>query len=287
MTKRRKLGRGLNSLISDTVKVDEILKPADENDKSVIQELPIEKIKPNTDQPRKNFSEKSLEELSESVKEFGILQPIIVVKVDEGYRIVAGERRYRAALKAELKTIPSIIRDFDGIELEKVALIENIQREDLNSIDEALAYKKIIEKYSITQEELAKAIGKSRPYISNSIRLLKLDQRVIELMRKGEIGISMGKVLLSINDPKAQYQKALEIIKTGRTVNQVAKSKKRSQRRTKPEKDIYFAKIEDDFMEALGTKVSIDKDKKLISINYYDEDDLNRIIETITGRKID
>lgn len=283
MTNRRKLGRGLDSLISDKVKIEDILKPSDETDENKITEIPIESILPNSEQPRRNFSEDSLEELSKSIKQFGILQPIIVTKTGDKYRIVAGERRYRAALKAGIKTIPSMVRNFDGIELEKVALIENVQREDLNSIDEAIAYKKIIEKYSVTQEELAKAIGKSRPYISNSIRLLRLDDRVIELMKDGRISHSMGKVLLSINDPDEQYEKALDIIKTGKSVHQVSGSKRRKKKSSEVRKDIYLTKIEDDFMDVLGTKVRIDSKKKVISINYYDDDDLNRIIETIVG----
>lgn len=279
MTKRRGLGRGIDAFITDKNKIEDILEPANSGD---IKEIPLVDIVRNENQPRKEFDKAALNELAQSVAEFGVLQPIIVRKTDLGHVIVAGERRYRAAQMAGLEKIPAIIREFDDIDYDKIALIENVQRVDLNPLDEAMAYKSIIDNYGITQEELAKTIGKSRPYVSNTMRLLKLDPRVLEMLRTGQISSSMGKVLLSIKDENEQYKKALSIIKSGESVHEVSSKKKKTKRRSQ-NGNIYYREIEESFLNRLGTKVNIDDKRKVISINYYDEDDLQRLIEIIIG----
>lgn len=279
MTKRRGLGRGIDAFITDKNKIEDILEPANSGD---IKEIPLVDIVRNENQPRKEFDKAALNELAQSVAEFGVLQPIIVRKTDLGHVIVAGERRYRAAQMAGLEKIPAIIREFDDIDYDKIALIENVQRVDLNPLDEAMAYKSIIDNYGITQEELAKTIGKSRPYVSNTMRLLKLEPRVLEMLRTGQISSSMGKVLLSIKDENEQYKKALSIIKSGESVHEVSSKKKKTKRRSQ-NGNIYYREIEESFLNRLGTKVNIDDKRKVISINYYDEDDLQRLIEIIIG----
>lgn len=276
--KKGGLNRGLGAFISDKNKVEEILKPSNSLE---IQELKIEDVIPREDQPRQAFDEESLQELANSILEYGVIQPIIVRKTGKKYEIIAGERRYRASKLAKKETIPGIIRELDDYEGESLALIENIQREDLNPFDEATAYKAIIDKYELTQEDLAKAIGKSRPYISNTIRLLRLDDRVLEFLKTGQISYSMGRELLSISDKEKQYQRALEIIENKISVKDVAKAKKRKRSTKTP--NIHLIEVEENFMDRLGTKVRINERKKVISIDYYDNEDLQRIIEIIIG----
>lgn len=281
MSKRRGLGRGIDAFITDKNKIEDILKPANSGE---VKELPLDEIIRNENQPRKEFDKAALNELAQSIAEFGVIQPIIVRKTDTGYVIVAGERRFRASQLAGLEKIPVIIREFEDLDYEKVAIIENVQRVDLNPVDEAHAYKSIIDNYSITQEELAKTIGKSRPYVSNTMRLLKLDPRVLEMLRTGQLSPSMGKVLLSIKDEKEQYKKALSILKSGESVHDASGGKKnRKTGKSKSNQNIYYREIEESFLNRLGTKVNIDDKKKVISINYYDEDDLQRLIEIIIG----
>lgn len=280
MSKRRGLGRGIDAFITDKNKIEDILKPANSGE---VKELPLDEIIRNENQPRKEFDKAALNELAQSIAEFGVIQPIIVRKTDTGYVIVAGERRFRASQLAGLEKIPVIIREFEDLDYEKVAIIENVQRVDLNPIDEAHAYKSIIDNYSITQEELAKTIGKSRPYVSNTMRLLKLDPRVLEMLRTGQLSPSMGKVLLSIKSEKEQYKKALSILKSGESVHDASGGKKNRTGKSKSNQNIYYREIEESFLNRLGTKVNIDDKKKVISINYYDEDDLQRLIEIIIG----
>lgn len=280
MSKRRGLGRGIDAFITDKNKIEDILKPANSGE---VKELPLDEIIRNENQPRKEFDKAALNELAQSIAEFGVIQPIIVRKTDTGYVIVAGERRFRASQLAGLEKIPVIIREFEDLDYEKVALIENVQRVDLNPVDEAHAYKSIIDNYGITQEELAKTIGKSRPYVSNTMRLLKLDPRVLEMLRTGQLSPSMGKVLLSIKDEKEQYKKALSILKSGESVHDASGGKKKRTGKSKSNQNIYYREIEESFLNRLGTKVNIDDKKKVISINYYDEDDLQRLIEIIIG----
>ncbi len=272
------LNRGLSAFINDKSKVDDIL---NEGKTGQVIEIDLDKITTNKNQPRKVFNESALKELSNSIEKHGVIQPIIVREKDGIYEIVAGERRYRASKLLEKKTIPAIIKDLSDYEQENLSLIENVQREDLSPYEEALAYRSIIENYKMTQDDLAKALGKSRPYISNTIRLLRLDERVLELLKNGDISYSIGRELLSISNGDEQYKKALEIVEKGTSVKEVSKQKKRK-RRQKPT-NFHLVEVEETFMDRLGTKVRIDEEKKIISINYYDNEDLQRIIEIITG----
>lgn len=276
--KKGGLKRGLDVFIKDKDNLEDLIKP---QKKDQVIDLNIEEIIANEDQARKTFDPDSLKDLAKSIESYGVIQPIIVRKLNDKYEIIAGERRYRASKLAGKTTIPAIIKDLDDFQREKISLIENVQREDLNPYEEALAYKSIIEKYELTQEDLAKGLGKSRPYISNTIRLLRLDDRVLELLKDGKISYSIARELLAIQDKDAQYEKALEIIKDGLTVKDLTQKKKK---KTKVKKaNIFLEEVEERFINTLGTKVKIDDDKKVISINYYDNEDLQRLIEIIVG----
>lgn len=276
--KKGGLKRGLDVFIKDKDNLEDLIKP---QKKDQVVDLNIEEIFANEDQARKTFDPDRLKDLAKSIENYGVIQPIIVRKLDDKYEIIAGERRYRASKLAGKTTIPAIIKDLDDFQREKISLIENVQREDLNPYEEALAYKSIIEKYELTQEDLAKGLGKSRPYISNTIRLLRLDDRVLELLKEGKISYSIARELLAIQDKDAQYEKALEIIKDGLTVKDLTQKKKK---KTKVKKsNIFLEEIEERFINSLGTRVKIDDDKKVISINYYDNEDLQRLIEIIVG----
>lgn len=278
-TKKKVLGRGLSNFVKDSEKAKELLN----TDGSDLITLKIDEVIPNPNQPRKVFEEKALEELTESIKEFGILQPIIVRKTDEKHEIVAGERRYRAAKEAGLTEVPVIIKNISEADAEKISLIENIQREDLNPIEEALGYKNIMENYSLTQEALSEAIGKSRSYISNSIRLLNLDERVIKMLQDGLLTSSHGRLLLKIKSPDEQFKKALKIVEEGSSVKETVVIVQR--RKKKTTRDEYLSHIEDKLMEALGTKVLLKGTgkRKKVEIEYYNDDDLSRILEVILG----
>lgn len=282
--KRTGLGKGLSALIQDKERVDDLINDISRNDTKVL-ELDIDKIRPKEDQPRKNFDKESLESLAKSIEENGVLQPLLVTKKDDYYEIIAGERRYRASKIANLKKIPCIVREIDEITASKIALIENIQREDLNPIEEAYGYKRIIDEYNLTQEELAKAIGKSRSYVANIMRLLNLDERVIEFIKNGDLTTGHGKVLLGIKDKDAQYKKALNIIRTNSSVRKTEEliDKKKKSKKDK-HKDIYIKEVEERLITNLGTKVTINKTKSkgTIEIEFYNEDDLDRLVELIT-----
>lgn len=278
MKKKGGLNRGLGAFITDKNKVEDILNPKESLE---VVELNMDDIIVNNDQPRKTFNEDSLKELANSIEKHGVIQPILVRKIDDKFEIVAGERRFRASKLINKDTIPGIVKDLDDYEQENLSLIENVQREDLSPYEEALAYKSIINNYKMTQDELAKALGKSRPYISNTIRLLRLDERVLEFLKTGEISYSIGRELLSISDKDEQFKRAVEIIEKGISVKEVSKAKKRK-RRAKPT-NFHLVEVEETFMDRLGTKVRIDENKKVISIDYYDNEDLQRIIEIIVG----
>lgn len=277
-SKKGGLKRGLDVFIKDKDNLEDLIKP---QKKDQVVDLNIGEIFANEDQARKTFDQEKLEDLATSIETYGVIQPIIVRKLDDKYEIIAGERRYRASMLAGKTTIPAIIKDLDDYQREKISLIENVQREDLNPYEEALAYKSIIDRYELTQEDLAKGLGKSRPYISNTIRLLRLDPRVLELLKSGDLSYSIARELLSIKDKDAQYEKALEILKDGLTVKEVSKRKKR---KTKAKEDSpYLLDLEERFISSLGTRVKIDETKKVISINYYDNEDLQRLVEIIVG----
>lgn len=279
MNSKRGLGRGLQALIPEY---------DDENSRGV-EYIKISDIEPNQYQPRRHFNDESLQELSESIKENGVIQPIIVRKIDYGYQIVAGERRWRAAKLAGLKEIPALVKEFDDQKVMEIALIENLQREDLNPIDEAKAYKSLIEQFNLTQEEISKRVGKSRSAIANSIRLLNLNDKVQEMLMEGKISIGHAKVILAIQDLDKQnfiankiIDKNLNVRETENLIKQVSNVKKKK----KTYDDVYIKEIEDKFCRFFGTKVKIlpGRNKGKIMIEYYGEDDLSRLTELIINK---
>ncbi|MBE7028970.1 MAG: ParB/RepB/Spo0J family partition protein [Ruminococcaceae bacterium] len=255
MALKRGLGKGLSTMINT-------IEP--QTDKNVVSQLNIIDVEPNKEQPRKNFDKEALDSLTSSIKEIGVILPIIVVKKDSGrYQIIAGERRWRAAKLAGLKTIPAIIKNYEEKEAAEVALIENLQREDLNPIEEAKGYKSLIDGFSMTQEEISKRVGKSRSAITNSLRILNLPEKIIKYLITGEISQGHGRALLSVNDDNLKIELADKIIKEGLNVRQV-ESLVKNISNTKKEKvkkmtqlDIEIKSIEERISKSLSTKVTI------------------------------
>lgn len=280
VVKKSALGKGLGALIPE---VNETKLNIDKNG---ILEVDINYIAPNESQPRKNFDEEKLHTLSQSIKEKGVIQPILVTKDGEYYTIIAGERRWRAAKLAGLKKMPVIEKKLSDIEVMEISLIENLQREDLNPMEEAMAYKRLVDDFSLTQEEIAKRVGKSRPAIANSLRLLNLDPKVANYLVEGTLSEGHGRMLVSIDDFDLQYEVAKKIIDESLNVRQTEKlikklNEKKPVNPKKEKNDIYIREIEEKLINVLGTKVSINKSRKKgkIEIEYYSEDDLQRILD--------
>ncbi|GMG98078.1 ParB/RepB/Spo0J family partition protein [Tepidimicrobium xylanilyticum] len=285
MTKKRGLGKGLAALIPNEPIIDLI---EEDKEANLVKNIDISSIFPNKEQPRKEFDDSLLEELKESIKQHGVLQPIIVRERETGYEIVAGERRWRAAKTAGLKEIPCVVMEIDDEEAVKLALIENLQRDDLNPMEEANAFKKLIEDYNLTHEEVAKSLGKSRSYITNSIRLLNLDKEIIELLEDGQITSGHGRALLSIKDSKERKKIAKQILEDKlnvRDTEKIVKGKRKKKSIKKKEEDLFVKEVEEKLMNRLGTKVTLDlkKDKGTIQIEFYGDEDLERILELIIG----
>lgn len=276
---KKGLGKGLGALL-DT---ENIL-----SDNSGIVELKITDVEPNKDQPRKSFNHEKLQALAESISQHGIVQPIIVKKNDNGYTIIAGERRWRAAKIAGLKTIPAIIKDLSSRETMEIALIENLQREDLNPIEEAEAYQKLMEEHGLTQDELSKIVGKSRAAIANSVRLLSLTDKVKEMLINESLTPGHARTLITIEDKEKQERLAEEIVSKNLSVRDTEKlvneRKDNRPRDKKPVKDANILDIEERLKSILGTKVDLhhNKNKGKIIIEYYSNDEFNRIIELLT-----
>ncbi len=286
MAKKTGLGKGLDALFSNNFVEEEVEKIENNVDKvENVQKLKIIDIEPNRNQPRRTFEEEALEELAQSIKEYGLLQPIIVSKKDNYYEIIAGERRWRACKKAGLTEIPAIIREYDEKRNKEIALIENIQREDLNPIEKAMGIKSLMEDYGLTQQEVANILGKARSSIANSVRILNLDERVIQLALEGKLTEGHCKSLMSIIDKDKQYAAALYIIESGDSVREA--EKKMSRNKTKSNKDRkyepIYRDIENSFQSFFGTKVRLDagKRKGKIVIEYANNEDLERILELI------
>ncbi|MBU5257144.1 ParB/RepB/Spo0J family partition protein [Tissierella praeacuta] len=280
--KKRGLGKGLSALISE-----EIINEDNNLLKKTIENIDINLIIPNKNQPRQEFHQEALADLTNSIKTHGLIQPIIVRKIKDKYEIVAGERRFRASKAAGLSEIPCILKDMDTEMSAKIALIENLQREDLNPIEEALAYKKLMKDYNLKQEELANEIGKSRSYVANTIRLLNLEDNIIDYISKGQLTSGHGKALLSIKDKKQQLLAAEKIINNNLNVRQVeemANKKSESNNNDKKIKDFHTIELEENLMRALGTKVNLIQGNKKgkIEIEYYGYEDLERIIDILT-----
>ena len=279
MTKKTGLGKGLDALFTSNI-IDEEIKEGEK-----VLNLKIIDVEPNRNQPRKHFDEEALEELSESIKRYGLIQPIIVTKKDKYYEIIAGERRWRACKKAGLTEIPAIVREDDERKNKEIALIENIQREDLNAVEKATGIKLLMEEYNITQQQVAEMLGKSRSSIANTVRILNLDPRVLELAKEGKLTEGHCRALLAITDNDKQYNMALRMLERGASVNEIEK-RVQSKKKQKDKSDKYeaiYRDIEDSFQSFFGTKVRLDAKKRSgkIIIQYSNNEDLERILELI------
>lgn len=291
--KRGGLGKGLDSLITDKVGSGNV--PTELNSKKVepdkdVTFVKIGKVEPNREQPRKNFDEDALLELSESVKQYGVLQPLLVQDKKDYYEIIAGERRWRAAKLAGLKEVPVIIKNLTDQEIVEISLIENIQRENLNPIEEALAYKRLLNEFNLKQDEVAERVSKSRTAVTNSMRLLKLDERVQQMVIDDLISTGHARALLAISDNEKQYSLAQQIFDEKLSVRETEKLVKKIQNQ-KPEKtkqpvddtmSVFYEDIEQKLKAIIGTKVAVhnkDNNKGKIEIEYYSTEELERIME--------
>ena len=319
------LGRGLDALIPQSApKVEEVQKkedaaeqiPADESEENVSREtleeekeniqrdrterrrrettLRVSQIEPNRSQPRKTFDEDALEELADSIRQYGLIQPIMVQKREGYYEIIAGERRWRACMKAGLKEVPVIIREYDDQKIMELSLIENLQREDLNPMEEARAYKRLMEEFGLTQEEIAGRVSKSRPVIANALRLLKLDERVQAMVEQGEISMGHARALASVLIPEEQYLIALKIMEehltvrdTEKIIKNIGKVPKKKEPVQKDESlERIYRELENRLKSSLGTKVAIHTRGTgggKVEIDFYTAEDLEKIIDRITS----
>ncbi|MDF2890253.1 MAG: parB-like partition protein [Clostridia bacterium] len=274
--KKNGLGKGLGALIREN-----------EHDiNSSVTELKITELEANQNQPRRFFDDQALQELSGSIKEHGVVQPIIVRKLDDSYQIVAGERRWRAARLAGLKTVPVIIKDYSNVQVMQIALIENLQRQDLNSIEEALAYKSLIEEHDMTQERISEKIGKSRSAIANTLRLLNLPEEIKNMVVHGKISAGHARALLAIEDKNKQLEIAHKIVEQQLNVRDIEKlvmQKDNKDEKKENKKDVEIIELEERLKNTFATKVNIihKKNKGKIEIEYYSNDDLERILELL------
>ena len=290
MAKKTGLGKGLDALFSTS-----LVEEPEENE--VVQNLKLSEIEPNKDQPRRIFDEESLNELAESIKNYGVIQPIIVSKKDNFYQIVAGERRWRASKKAGLTEIPAIVRENDEQKNREIALIENIQREDLNPIEEALAYKRLLEEFNLKQDEVAERVSKSRTTVTNSMRLLKLCDGVQQMIIDDMLSTGHARALIPIEDAEQQLQLAQRIFDEKLSVREVEKLVKAilkpddKPKKEEPPKNLQYIyqDIEDRLKEKLSRKVSINAKGKngagKIEIEFYSNEDLDRLIEFLSSMK--
>lgn len=281
---KSKLGRGLGSFFEEPT-----IEPTDGDSVSIVR---ITQVEPNKNQPRRRFSDDKIGELADSIKEHGVIQPIIVVKNGEFYKIVAGERRWRAAKKAGLKEIPVVVRNYSDLEIAQIALIENLQRENLNPIEEALGYQTLMNKYNMTQEDVSGKIGKSRSAIANSVRLLSLDEPIREKLISGELSSGHARALLSIESPQIRLAVLDNILSKGLNVRQTeslakqlqsAKPKRKKQPIVDEQVQAQLDEIENRLTSYFGTKVKLSHDSKKgkIEIEYYSNEDLDRILDLI------
>ena len=278
MPKMTGLGKGLDALFGPAPEEEQL----QEND--TLKNLKVTEVEPNREQPRKIFDQELLEELADSIKEYGLIQPIVVTKKEGYYSIVAGERRWRASKIAGLTEIPAIIREDNEQINSEISLIENMQREDLNPYEKAVGVKTLIDKYGMTQEEVGKKIGKSRSTIANTIRILNLEPRVLEMAKEGKITEGHCKALLAITDPEKQYLAAVQMLERGSSVRQMEKKAKIKETKEEQQRNhILYKNIEDTFQGFFGTKVRLDPGKRRgkIIIEYTCNDDLERILNLV------
>ncbi|BES66826.1 stage 0 sporulation protein Spo0J [Gottschalkiaceae bacterium SANA] len=279
MKKERGLGRGLSALIADDFQLDE-------KKEQRIVEISCSSIEPNQSQPRRVFEESALLELKESIRVHGVLQPILVRERNDGYELIAGERRWRASMMAGLEVIPAIVRFFSDEDSAAIALIENLQREDLNQIEEAHAYRELIDRFGFTQKTIASQITKSRVHVTNTLRLLQLPKPILEWVSKGDLSAGHGRALLGLETEDAQIKGAKLSIERGFSVRQTEKWVRNAQivspKRINKEKNIHVRAVEEDLENALGRKVRIKTSPSgqgTISLEFYNGEDLQHLIE--------
>lgn len=304
MAPKRGLGRGLNNLIpTDDTTEDVSPKTSKQTKTSAVtkteivkkteQTLNINRIEPNKNQPRKEFNEDALQELADSIKQFGVIEPLVVVKRKGYYELIAGERRWRAARLAGLKEVPVVIKDYDDQQIVEIALIENIQREDLNPIEEAHAYERLIQEFNLTQDEVAERVSKSRTTVTNALRLLKLTEKVQQMLIDDMLSTGHVRALITITDPQLQYETAMYIFDKKLSVRETEsyvkkllnkKPKEKTSEKEDPELSFLYKAIENRLKESLGTKTTIKaktKDSGKIEIEYYSQEDLERITQLL------
>lgn len=304
MAPKRGLGRGLSNLIpTDDTTEDVTTKTSKQTKtgtvtkteivKKVEQTLNINRIEPNKNQPRKEFNEDALQELADSIKQFGVIEPLVVVKRKGYYELIAGERRWRAARLAGLKEVPVVIKDYDDQQIVEIALIENIQREDLNPIEEAHAYERLIQEFNLTQDEVAERVSKSRTTVTNALRLLKLTEKVQQMLIDDMLSTGHVRALITIADPQLQYETAMYIFDKKLSVRETEsyvkkllnkKPKEKTSEKEDPELSFLYKVIENRLKESLGTKTTIKaktKDSGKIEIEYYSQEDLERITQLL------
>lgn len=276
--KRTGLGKGLGALLS----VQEEIEQAE----SGVLEISLDDIRPNPHQPRIDFNPDDLDDLRQSILEHGLIQPVIVKQVDRGYELIAGERRFRAAKLAKLKKIPAIVREITEEDQAKLALVENLQRQDLNAIEEALGYEKLLDSYALTHQELSKSLGKSRTYLTNSLRLLNLPESVIKAVREGKLTAGHGRAILSFPEER-QAEIAEQAIEHSWSVRLLEELAKRPVKEVKPKAeapiDLHLTDLELKLTEAFGTKVSLKPGKKkhIMEVTFYNQEDLQKILKKL------
>ena len=304
MAPKRGLGRGLSNLIPTDDTTEDVSPKASKQTKTgavtktevvkkVEQTLNINRIEPNKNQPRKEFNEDALQELADSINQFGVIEPLVVVKRKGYYELIAGERRWRAARLAGLKEVPVVIKDYDDQQIVEIALIENIQREDLNPIEEAHAYERLIQEFNLTQDEVAERVSKSRTTVTNALRLLKLTEKVQQMLIDDMLSTGHVRALITITDPQLQYETAMYIFDKKLSVRETEsyvkkllnkKPKEKTSEKEDPELSFLYKAIENRLKESLGTKTTIKaktKDSGKIEIEYYSQEDLERITQLL------
>lgn len=290
--KKGGLGRGLGALIADAAPIENVgaaKEQSGEHEDSTdrVRYIKTFDIMPNANQPRKTFDEEKIQDLANSILEHGVIQPIVLRKKDKGYEIVAGERRWRAAIKAGLSEVPCLIRELDDEQNMLLAIIENMQREDLNPIEEAEGLNQMIVTYGMTQEQVSKSVGKSRPYITNSLRLLKLPEYVLELISEGKISAAHGRTVITVEDDEVRKRICDQIVKEGlsvreteRLVDEIGKPKRKPAKRIK---NPNVSRVEEELKEVLGTKININQkgSKGKIEIEFFSKEELERLIDML------
>ncbi len=280
MAKKGGLGKGLDALFADNSTMEE---------EQGVQMLRLSEIEPNRNQPRKEFDREALQQLADSIREHGVLQPLLVRSIGESsYQLVAGERRWRAARMAGMSEVPVIVKELDDTQAMEIALIENLQREDLNPIEEALGYQALIEQYGMTQEEVAKRVGKSRPAIANALRLLGLPQPILEMVKHGEITSGHARALLAFESEEEMLAVAQKIISYGLTVRDVERMAKPKEKKNQEPalSDSYFKEVEVALVHTLGRKIKVSEKKNgrgIVQIEFFGKEDLEEIANLLAG----